>query len=328
MKRPFDPREQSKGRVRPSTVRPYQMRDELTLAVNVALVCERPLLLMGESGTGKSTLARYVAWCLERDYLEHVITSRTSAEDLKWRFDAVRRLQAARTDEQLGGEADQRFVTPGVLWHAFDPDGALAIRDASPSARRGTNALSASREHYGDQGAVVLLDEIDKADPDVPNDLLVTLDARWFHCADLDRSVSAAKDRKILVLITSNQERELPRAFVRRCIVTTLPRHSSAERREIAALHRAGVSPFLLDRVDEVFKRMENAARDASVPPPSTAEYLDAVNACLGLEITGFGPEAPSDPARAAELEAALDAAVETTLWKQGRVPKPEVAVT
>jgi MoxR-like ATPase len=341
MKRPFNPREQAAG-PRPASVRPYQTTAELELAVNIALVCDRPLLLMGASGTGKSTLARFVAWCLRRHYAEHVITSRTSADDLKWRFDAVRRLQAAqmpralRTDAdelarqvQLGGEFDRQFVTPGVLWDAFDPEGARAIRDAAANAGAGVRDRAGrdepDREHFGDDGVVVLLDEIDKADPDVPNDLLVTLDQRWFHCSDLDESVSAARDRKILVLITSNQERELPRAFTRRCIVAHLPRHSSEHRRAIAVLHRPGISEALLDRIDKVFMRLEAAATDASVPPPSTAEYLDAASACVGLELTEPEPGDAVDAARGAELDKALEAAIEATLWKHGPLPpRPE----
>jgi MoxR-like ATPase len=249
---------------------------------------------------------------LECDYLEHVITSRTAAEDLKWRFDAVRRLRAP--ENEIGGEHDRRYVTPGVLWDAFEPDSAREIRAYAPGRTSGPPAM---RESYGNKGAVVLLDEIDKADPDVPNDLLVTLDQRSFYCTDLDQTVKAADHRKVLVLITSNQERELPRAFLRRCIVTTLPRHDTPERRAIAALHRPGVSEFLLDRIDTVFERIDTAARSANLPLPSTAEYLDAVSACLGLDLTGAPePGAALDPVRDQKLKEALEQAVGTTLWK------------
>lgn len=319
MKPPFSPKKQRVGEVRPDTVRPYQTDESIERALNVAYVCDRPLLLLGMSGTGKSTLARYVAWCLEFDYFEQVITSRTSAEDLKWRFDAVRRLQAVR--EELGGEKELQFVTPGVLWEAFAPESAERIR----ASRRepGSKPTRSNRERYGGKGAVVLLDEIDKADPDVPNDLLVTLDMRWFYCPDVNQTVEAQKDRKVLVIITSNEERELPRAFLRRCIVTTLPRHTKQQRREIAELHRPGISAFLLHRIDDVFERIEKAARDASVPLPSTAEYLDAVSACLGLELMGAPePDAPPDPDRDRRLKEAFDRAVEVTLWKHS-LPLP-----
>jgi MoxR-like ATPase len=328
MKRLFNPKEQSAGE-RPARVRPYQTEAELELAVNVALVCDRPLLLMGASGTGKSTLARFVAWCLQRDYAEYVMTSRTTAEDLKWRFDAVRRLQAAnrRDVTPLGGEFDRQFVTPGVLWDAFDPDGARAIR-SSDGHRARRDHSEPSRDSFGNEGVVVLLDEIDKADPDVPNDLLVTLDQRGFHCSDLDEPVSAAPGRKILVMITSNQERELPRAFTRRCIVANLPRHEPKRRRDIAVLHHPKVNETvltsLLHRIDKVFDRLEAHARTQSVPLPSTAEYLDAVNACLGLELETPSGGPPVDPARTAELEKALDAAIEATLWKYGPAPRVE----
>lgn len=311
--KPFQPDKPRVGETRPSSVRPYRMTEAIERAVNVAYVCNRPLLLLGPSGTGKSTLARYVAWCLEFEYLEHVITSRTGAEDLKWRFDAVRRLRA--TPEELGGDKELKFVTPGVLWEAFAPESARRIRAMTPQANNG--ARRANRESYGTKGAVVLLDEIDKADPDVPNDLLVTLDMRWFQCTDLDRPIEAQPDRKILVMITSNKERELPRAFLRRCIVTTLSRHEKDERRKIAELHHPGVSAFLLDRIDTVFERIDAAAVVAGLPQPSTAEYLDAVAACLGLELTGGPPLGePADEERDKKLREALEQAVETTLWK------------
>lgn len=329
MKPPFFPRTQRAAEPRPDTVRPYQTDEAIERAVNVAYVCDRPLLLLGASGTGKSSLARYVAWCLEFDYFEQVITSRTSAEDLKWRFDAVRRLQA--TKDELGGDKDLQYVTPGVLWEAFDPQSAEQIRASRPEPA--PRPRRSNRERYGGKGAVVLLDEIDKADPDVPNDLLVTLDQRWFDCPDVNRTIEAPKERKVLVMITSNEERELPRAFLRRCIVTTLPRHTRKQRREIATLHRPGLSAFLLDRIDDVFERIEKTSRDANLPLPSTAEYLDAVSACLGLELTGApSTDAPLETERDRQLKEALDRAVETTLWKHSiplaapLPPEPSVA--
>jgi len=312
--KPFNPAKQRVDQVRPPSVRPYSADEGIERAVNVAYVCNRPLLLLGPSGSGKSTLARYVAWCLEFDYLEQVVTSRTAAEDLKWRFDAVRRLHASK--DELGGDKDLKFVTPGVLWEAFDPEGAAKLR---PEPRQSTEPRRSNRESFGNKGTVVLLDEIDKADPDVPNDLLVTLDMQWFHCTDVDRTVEARRDRKILVMITSNEERELPRAFLRRCIVMTLSRHAAKKRREIAEMHHPGVSSFLLDRVDKVFERIEAAAKLASVPQPSTAEYLDAVAACLGLDLHQEAIASEATEARTAGLEDPLDKAVATTLWKSPR---------
>ncbi|MCE9573515.1 MAG: MoxR family ATPase [Deltaproteobacteria bacterium] len=313
MTRAFIPSEHTL-RARPPEVQPYLTTKDIELAVNVAIACDRPLLLLGPSGSGKSTLARFVAWCLGSTYVEHVITSRTAAEDLKWRFDAVRRLHAAQAqkpDEPVGGAHDRRFTSPGVLWEAFDPTGAATLRALAPASHT-MPARVPNRAGYGDTGTVVLLDEIDKADPDVPNDLLVTLDARWFQCTDLDEPVSASADRKILVMITSNEERELPRAFVRRCIVLRLTPHSNDERRAIAERHHPGVSQYLLDRIDRVFERVKDWAKTASAAAPSTAEYLDAVKACLELDFPIAAAPSPADE---------LDAAVEATLWKQGARP-------
>jgi len=295
---------------RPADVPPYDCSPEIERAINVALACNRPLLLLGEPGSGKSTLARYVAWCLERDYVEEVVTSRTAADDLKWRFDAVRRLAAAQASEKVGGEADRRFVLPGVLWRAFAPGSASELRatgDAAPTRARGR--VTASEAHYGSAGTVVLLDEIDKADPDVPNDLLVTIDARWFSVPILDLEVAADRNRDVLLMLTSNQERDLPRAFVRRCIVLALPSHTPAQRRRIAELHFPQVSADLLRRIEAVFEQIELRARERpGTPAPSTAEYLDAVRACLEL---GLSPDSP-------ELVAAAAAA----LWKRDSPPR------
>ena len=308
---------------RPASVKPYECNAAIERAVNVALACNRPLLVLGDSGGGKSTLARYLAWCLEYQYLEEVITSRTSAEDLKWRFDAVRRLAAAQAEESVGGEHDRKFVSPGVLWRAFAPTsasvldkagGAVALEmegepAAKPSRRQTVDDRLAAESRYGDKGTVVLLDEIDKADPDVPNDLLVTIDARWFDVPVLRVKVKASEDRRVLLMLTSNQERDLPRAFVRRCIVLALPPHDRGTRRKIAELHFPGVSADLLAKVEQVFGEIEAKAKDrAGTPPPSTAEFLDAVRACVELKLTADAPE--------------LVAAASVALWKRDKLPE------
>jgi MoxR-like ATPase len=318
MIKPFRAADHAGRSNRPAEVPPYECSPAIERAVNVALACKRPLLLLGDPGTGKSTLARYVAWCLERSYLEEVITSRTAADDLKWRFDAVRRLAAAQAREVVGSDADRRFVSPGVLWRAFNPNSAADLRrdgDRAGIATRARGRATASEGQYGNAGTVVLLDEIDKADPDVPNDLLVTIDARWFSVPVLDTEVEAEHGRDVLLVLTSNQERELPRAFVRRCIVLALPRHTAAERRRIAELHHPGVSADLLRRIDRVFEHLEAQARARQgTPPPSTAEYLDAVRACIELQLAADSPE--------------LDRAATVALWKRDEPPEikpPEI---
>lgn len=134
----------------------YRMHPRVRLAVDVALAAGRPLLLRGEPGSGKSSLAPYLARNLKARYYEEVVTASTRVEDFLWRFDTVRKLsdaQARRPGEPAPDDAD--YVVEGVLWKAFDPDGTFGSK-ATPDA-------------------VVLIDEIDKADPDVPNGLLVPL---------------------------------------------------------------------------------------------------------------------------------------------------------
>ena len=146
----------------------YLYTEKLVLAVNVALATGRPLLVRGPSGSGKSSFARNVALWKGWHYYEEVITNRTRALDFLWHFDALSRLNDAQAN-QLRPIAD--YVKPGVLRHAFDPEGAKEYSTrvvSNPSTNEPPGAVAFTQ-------AVVLLDEIDKADPDVPNDLLVPL---------------------------------------------------------------------------------------------------------------------------------------------------------
>jgi MoxR-like ATPase len=273
----FDSNAQRKARgTPPADLQPYHYSEALELAVNVALAARRPLLLRGNPGTGKSSLAADVAWCLGWRYEVEVITSHTQAQDLKWRFDAVRRLSEvqagtyARDRPQL--ERDRPFVEPGVLWRAFEPP-------AAPSDK----AQAAS-------GVVVLLDEIDKAEPDVPNDLLVTLDERWFKVPELGQSIKAPPELRILMIITTNNERDLPSAFLRRCVVFEIPPHDREQLERIARLHHPQISASLLQSVLKTFDELVEDAKKQRLRPPSTAELLDAIRACRGLEIDGGFP--------------------------------------
>jgi MoxR-like ATPase len=266
-----DPAERGPGDRRDGLVYVY---DERTiLAVNVALATDRPLLVCGPAGSGKSSLAPAVAaWAREQGkgwrFLDRPITARTEARDLLWTFDSVRRLRDAQAQEI---QKPARYIDPGVLWRAFDPAGA---------ARYGPSGDADAPAEDG--RAVVLLDEIDKADPDVPNDLLVPLGSFQFPVTDTGETVKVEGEPP-LVILTTNDERELSRPFVRRCVVLTL----EAPRRErlvhIAKCHFPGGDDLLFEQV--AAKLEELGADDADGVTASAAEYLDAVEACIELEV-------------------------------------------
>ncbi|MBL8291573.1 MAG: AAA family ATPase [Bryobacterales bacterium] len=271
----------------------YIYTDEIVLAVNVALATGRPLLVRGPSGCGKSTLARNVARWLGRRYYEQVISSRTQARDLLWEMDLLRRLQ----DAQAGSLApdNARYVRPGILWWAFDR------RSAAAQVRRaGASEDSAGSEASAEETAVVLLDEIDKADPDVPNNLLVPLGSLTFRVDETGDQISALVAP--LVLITTNDERDLPPAFVRRCVELRLPAPTKDQLVTIGRAHMPEAGSKLLDGVAAVLASSDSAA---GPNPPSTAEYLDTVRACLSM-----GVDPGSD---------LFDTLSKVTLWKHGR---------
>jgi MoxR-like ATPase len=273
----------------------YKMSAPLHLAVEVALTTGRPLLLRGEPGTGKSSLAAYVARRLGWRYYEHVVTSTSTATDLLWRFDAVRRLadaQAKDKDSKMKPEAE--YVSPGVLWWALDGASArdVATKSGSPEPYAALNAQRDQRR------AVVLIDEIDKAHPDLPNGLLVALGSNQIPVPYLPKPVeidvknipplAKPKDVEIApvqVVVTTNEERELPPAFVRRCVTFSLTHPDADELVEIARAHfhrkadefsksDEALALKIAERLVELRKNLKFGEHR-----PSTAEFLDAFRA-------------------------------------------------
>lgn len=254
----------------------YVYAEEITLAVNVALTTARPLLVRGPSGTGKSSLAASVANVLGWAYAETVITSRTQARDLMWQVDLLRRLQ----DAQIGKlQADWRtYVSPGVLWWAFDPEGAQ--RQLRASAGKHVSS-GIRRESAESERTVVLLDEIDKADPDVPNDLLKPLGTLMFDVEELGETVQAKAPP--LVLISTNEERDLPPAFLRRCVELTIPRMDESRLERIGQTHFPDCDPEVLAKVAELM--VHQTRRRGALEGPNAGEYLDMVRACRELDV-------------------------------------------
>jgi MoxR-like ATPase len=266
----------------------YVYDEKIELAVNVALATSRPLLVRGPSGSGKSSLALNVALKLGRRFYEHVISSVTEARDLLWRFDSVRQLSDANVAS--GKEyPPNRYLQPGPLWWAFDPESARlrGLEKPHPDVSEAKDPAKGVRK--GAQ-AVVLLDEIDKADPDVPNNLLVPLGSLQFSIAYPERTISAPKENAPLVIITTNEERELPAAFLRRCVVVAVPRPDKKKLLEIAAKHYEGGNAKLFESIADKLADVARAKKAKKEPEPSTAEYLDAISACQRLQIK-VGPD-------------------------------------
>lgn len=262
--------------------------DKETIAsVNGALAARRPLLVRGEPGVGKTQLAAAVAAYLDRPLVSFTVNSRTESSDLLWKFDAVQRLAeaqlcgASRTIEVESRERleEWRFITPGPLWWGFHWNDALAhMQKRIDKKVRDKRTLQPDSGGDPSNGVVVLIDEIDKADTDVPNGLLEALGSRRF--TPLGCSQVEAQEPMPLVIITTNQERILPDAFIRRCLVRLVP---PPERSDLIARGQAHFG----DKFQTVLELaadqlMEDRAN--SVPPrPGLAEYLDLVRAVLTL---------------------------------------------
>lgn len=272
----------------------YRFTPELVQAVNIAIAVGRPILVLGPPGCGKSQLAGAVHHQLELDpatFHRQVVSSRTEADELCWTYDAVGRLRDAQASVEKAQSASE-YVHPGPLWQAFAP------KDPPP----------AGEDRVGRGGrrptAVVLIDEIDKAEPEVPNNLLDVLDQGRFRVPELDRWIEAHAAAAPFLVITSNRERALSPAFVRRCVVVRIGQSGAKELEEIAVCHFGPHHRPLYTAMAGEVERLRGEFRARNEDRPGTAEYLDAVEACIELEIRPPGPGQAPDPlwARVSEL--------------------------
>jgi MoxR-like ATPase len=260
-------------------------------AVNAALAARRPLLVRGEPGIGKTQLAEAVATKLRRAFYPFTVDARTESRDLLWSFDAVMRLAHAQLcaalhkDEQTVERelAITNFVHPGPLWWAFDAHSAQDASDGRPPPGPPDNKVRQKN------GWVVLIDEIDKAESDVPNGLLEALGAGQFTPLGYDQPITI-RGVPPLIMLTTNEERVLPDAFLRRCLVLylTLPRD---DKDLIAHLQERGRAHFGSQTTDDVLREAARqlvadrryAEQEQLSPLPGQAEYLDLVRAVIGL---------------------------------------------
>ena len=234
----------------------YVATEDLMVAVNASVTLQRPLLIKGEPGTGKTVLAHEVAKALGKNLIEWHIKSTTKAQQGLYEYDAVDRLR----DSQLGDERVHdiaNYIKKGKLWEAFEADDA----------------------------PVLLIDEIDKADIEFPNDLLLELDRMEFHVYETRETVRAR--HRPIVIITSNNEKELPDAFLRRCFFHYIrfPEHETMER--IVEVHHPGLKKNLLRAALKAFYDIREVP--GIKKKPSTSELLDWIKL---LVVEDIPPEA------------------------------------
>ncbi|HQX50587.1 MAG TPA: MoxR family ATPase, partial [Planctomycetaceae bacterium] len=263
-------------------------------AINAALGAGRPLLVRGEPGVGKSQLAEAAARKLKRAFVSKVVDSRTEHRDLMYEFDAVARLAEAQLRHEDPVEARtrlavRRFVRPGPLWWAFDADGAKRHCEESGVPLASTPLMQPGNKERAANGWVVLIDEIDKAETDVPNGLLEALGLGEFTPPDMDAPVKlSAKIPAPLIIITTNEERILPAAFERRCVALHLALPTQTQKLidkliEVGESHfSTGTERRVLNEAAQILADDRAEAEAQRLKPlPGQAEYLDMMRAVI-----------------------------------------------
>ncbi|MCB8890265.1 AAA family ATPase [Vreelandella malpeensis] len=231
----------------------YIATEALKQAVNAAVTLERPLLIKGEPGTGKTLLAEELARSLDTALITWHIKSSTKAAQGLYEYDAVSRLR----DSQLGIEGVENvanYIRPGKLWQAF----------------------------RADKRVVLLIDEIDKADIEFPNDLLQELDRMEFHVYETGETVRA--EQRPIIVITSNNEKELPDAFLRRCFFHYIDFPDRETLQAIVDVHFPGIAPRLVSEALNVFFELREAP--GLKKKPSTSELVDWLKLLMSDELS------------------------------------------
>ncbi len=234
----------------------YVATPDLMLAVNAAITLKRPLLIKGEPGTGKTMLAEEVAAALKMPLLQWHVKSTTKAQQGLYEYDAVSRLRDSQLSDVDGGERVKdihNYIIKGVLWQAFTSEEPVAL----------------------------LIDEIDKADIEFPNDLLREIDRMEFYCYET-RQLIKAKNRP-LVFITSNNEKELPDAFLRRCFFHYIKFPEAATMQQIVDVHFPSLKKDLLQAAMKTFYDVRGLP--GIKKKPSTSELLDWIKLLVAEDI-------------------------------------------
>jgi MoxR-like ATPase len=230
----------------------YVATEDLRIAVNAAITLERPLLVKGEPGTGKTVLAREIAGALGLPLIEWHVKSTTKAAQGLYEYDAVSRLR----DGQIGDERVKdirNYIKRGKLWEAFTAD----------------------------ERPVLLIDEIDKADIEFPNDLLLEIDRMEFHVYETGETIKAR--RRPVVIITSNNEKELPDAFLRRCFFHYIRFPDAETMQAIVDVHFPGLKKQMLEEALRIFFTVREVP--GLKKKPSTSELLDWIKLLLNEDI-------------------------------------------
>ena len=230
----------------------YIATEELQMAVNAAVTLERPLLIKGEPGTGKTMLAEEIASSLGMKIITWYVKSTTKAQQGLYEYDAVSRLR----DSQLGDDRVHdinNYIEKGKLWEAFEAD----------------------------EKVVLLIDEIDKADIEFPNDLLLELDKMEFHVYETGQTVKA--ENRPIVVITSNNEKELPDAFLRRCFFHYIQFPDRETMQDIVDVHHPNIKQELVKDAMEIFFEVRKIP--GLKKKPSTSELIDWLKLLMADDI-------------------------------------------
>lgn len=226
----------------------YIATKDLQVAVNAAVHLQKPLLVKGEPGTGKTLLAHEIATAMGKRIFTWHVKSTTVAQQGLYEYDAVSRLR----DSQLGSDRVgdiANYIKRGQVWEAFESE----------------------------EQVVLLIDEIDKADIEFPNDLLLELDRMQFYCYELQRMIEAR--HRPIIIITSNNEKELPDAFLRRCVFHYIKFPDATTMQRIVNVHYAGIDQQLLDEAMRVFYEIRDI--QGMKKKPSTSELIDWIKVLM-----------------------------------------------